>query len=340
MTTAPVAEIAIGQPISCADSMALLTIGGSSTGPQYGYLWTGPDFASTGTFIEPSQPGIYVLEITNALTGCAASDSVLLTLPEPPTGFTADVLATVCPGTATGSISITDAEGGTPPYTYQLDDGNPQASPDFGQLLAGTYVVTVIDDLGCTFADTITVDEGMGVTIELGLDIELEYGDSTQLFPEINIPWSQVDSIVWMPADVLSCTRCPNPFVYGLHNAVVRATIYAGGCVDQDALVLRAELEPEIYIPNVFSPNGDNINDHVTVFTDDKVRRVVYLEIFDRWGNLVFIGRDFPPNIPPLGWDGTFKGKPMNPAVFAYIAQVELINGQTLERKGDITLLR
>jgi len=41
-----------------------------------------------------------------------------------------------------------------------------------------------------------------------------------------------------------------------------------------------------------------------------------------------------------MGWDGTFKEKPMNPAVFAYIASVELINGQTLKKKGDITLLR
>jgi hypothetical protein len=49
---------------------------------------------------------------------------------------------------------------------------------------------------------------------------------------------------------------------------------------------------------------------------------------------------DILPNDPLLGWDGSFKGKDMNPAVFAYIATVELINGTQINRKGDITLLR
>jgi hypothetical protein len=49
---------------------------------------------------------------------------------------------------------------------------------------------------------------------------------------------------------------------------------------------------------------------------------------------------DIAPNDPLLGWDGSFRGKKMNPAVFAYIAKVELINGAIVRRKGDITLLR
>jgi len=123
-------------------------------------------------------------------------------------------------------------------------------------------------------------------------------------------------------------------------NETITATVYAGGCLDQDALSIRVDIDADIFVPNVFSPNGDGINDHVTVFTDKRVKKVVYLEIFDRWGNMVFKANDFAPNDPLKGWDGTFKDKPMNPAVFAYIAQVELINGQTINKKGDITLVR
>jgi hypothetical protein len=53
-----------------------------------------------------------------------------------------------------------------------------------------------------------------------------------------------------------------------------------------------------------------------------------------------FRANDILPNDPTLGWDGTFKNKPMNPAVFAYVASVELINGVQIPIKGDITLLR
>jgi gliding motility-associated-like protein len=100
------------------------------------------------------------------------------------------------------------------------------------------------------------------------------------------------------------------------------------------------DLHPEVYIPNVFSPNGDGKNDWVTVFANDRIKKVVYLEIFDRWGNNVFKATNFLPNDPLLGWDGTFRGLPMNPAVFAYVAVVELVNGDQIPFKGDITLLR
>ena len=121
---------------------------------------------------------------------------------------------------------------------------------------------------------------------------------------------------------------------------MITATAYAGGCKDEDQLNLRVDIDVNVYIPNVFTPNGDGTNDHVTVFADDRVRRVVFLEIFDRWGNMVFRAADFLPNDPILGWDGSFRNNPMNPAVFAYVASVELINGVHLPFKGDITLLR
>jgi len=105
-------------------------------------------------------------------------------------------------------------------------------------------------------------------------------------------------------------------------------------------LTVRVDVDANIYIPNVFSPNGDGENDYVTVFTDHRVRKVVYLEIFDRWGNQVFVNKNFDPNDLSLGWDGRFRGNFMNPAVFAYIARVELINGALIDRKGDITIVR
>jgi hypothetical protein len=64
------------------------------------------------------------------------------------------------------------------------------------------------------------------------------------------------------------------------------------------------------------------------------------LEIFDRWGNQVFVKQHFPPNDPQLGWDGIFKNKLMNPAVFAYQAAVLFSNGEVHHYKGDVTLVR
>jgi gliding motility-associated-like protein len=76
------------------------------------------------------------------------------------------------------------------------------------------------------------------------------------------------------------------------------------------------------------------------VFSNDELAQILELEIFDRWGEKVYRGTYFTVNDPPLGWDGTFKGKEMNPAVFVYVAKVQFHNGTIRIISGDITLLR
>jgi gliding motility-associated-like protein len=257
-----------------------------------------------------------------------------------PQDLMVDINLPICEGDPSGSITVSGVTGGTPAYMYSIDGGTLQTTPTFEDLLAGEYTIAVVDANGCSYNESFTVLDGLLLTIDIGPDIELELGDSITLWADVSLPWSQIDSIVWEPVDILSCTHCTNPELYGLQSDVVIATVFSGGCIALDALTLTVDVDANIYIPNVFSPNDDGINDYVTVFSDHRVRRVVYLEIFDRWGNQVFVNENFYTNIPNLGWDGSFKGKKMNPAVFAYIAKVELINGETLSRKGDITLIR
>jgi gliding motility-associated-like protein len=64
------------------------------------------------------------------------------------------------------------------------------------------------------------------------------------------------------------------------------------------------------------------------------------LQIFDRWGTLVFQNQDFAPNDESLGWDGNFQGQPLNAAVYVYQASVLFSDGETVTFKGDVLLLR
>jgi len=338
----PFAEINIAENITCLDNTALLNVGNSSSGPEYDYEWTGPGVnGATTTSVETTSPGTYTMTVTNASTGCEASDTVSLVLPVPPSDILASIEIPLCAGDMSGSLSVTQIVGGTPVYTYSLDGGAPQDSADFLNLTAGTYSVIVTDGNGCTYEEEFIIPDGQILTIDIGPDLDLVLGDSVILDPLVNLPWSQIDSIVWALGDHLSCTHCINPTYYALvESEIITATVYTSGCLAQDDLLVTVDIDAEFWVPNVFSPNDDGINDHVTVFADERVKRVLYLEIFDRWGNQVFKANNILPNDPLLGWDGTFKEKPMNPAVFAYIASVELINGQTLKKKGDITLLR
>jgi gliding motility-associated-like protein len=337
----PFIEIQLVQQFTCIDSTALLNVGTSAIGPDIHYEWNGPQINGViSTFIEPTLPGMYYLTVVNQATGCSSLDSILLVLPEIPVGVQVDLTIPLCKGDLSGSLLVDTVTGGTPVYMYSIDGLPLQTSTLFDQLMAGNHSLVVVDANGCSYEESFTIPEGEKLTIDIGADLQLELGDSFHLSANVNLPWSQIDSIVWASPLHLSCTYCIDPTLYGLLNEIITATVYAGGCVDSDALSLRVDVDANVYIPNVFSPNNDGINDWVTVFADHRVKKVVYLEIFDRWGNQVFVANNFPPNDPTFGWNGTFKNKPMNPAVFAYVAKVELINGVQIPFKGDITLLR
>ncbi|HEY3387072.1 MAG TPA: gliding motility-associated C-terminal domain-containing protein [Saprospiraceae bacterium] len=341
LSSMPIADIQVSETITCRDSLALLTIGWSTSGPDITYSWSGPGFNGVSTeFIEPSSVGLFTLTVFNTRNGCEAIDTVVIDWPPDLLDLEAIHQVPICEGDASGSISITGVSGGVPEYIYSINGQQGQSSPVFENLTAGVYTIAVTDGNGCTYTESVTINDGATLTIDIGIDIELELGDSITLGAEISLPWSQVDSLVWTPAEILSCSYCLDPVLYGLQSDVITATVYSGGCFAEDMLELRVDIDAEFFIPNVFSPNGDGANDFVTVFSDPRVKRVIRLEIFDRWGNLVFIGSDFLPNVPGLGWNGTFKNQPMNPAVFVYWAEVELINGDVRNRKGDITLLR
>lgn len=100
------------------------------------------------------------------------------------------------------------------------------------------------------------------------------------------------------------------------------------------ALAHNVELGGEVYVPNIFSPNGDGHNDFLFV----RGKGIVELQftIYDRWGEQVFSTTDIN-----VGWDGNSrKGEPLNLAVFVYVVKGKYKNGDEIDQKGNVTLLK
>ncbi len=101
------------------------------------------------------------------------------------------------------------------------------------------------------------------------------------------------------------------------------------------------EIRKDVFIPNVFSPNNDGLNDLFFISSsEDALSNISFLRIFDRWGGLVFETFDFLPNIQEHSWDGTEKGKPLMPGVFVWVVELEYTDGTTELRSGDVTLVK
>lgn len=91
--------------------------------------------------------------------------------------------------------------------------------------------------------------------------------------------------------------------------------------------------QPGLYVPNAFTPNGDARNDVFQVYQAGSSHKQWKMQIFDRWGTLVYETAD-----ATQGWDGRYNGKVLNPGVFVY----QVWNSKDIDDRtvGDVTLLR
>ena len=128
-----------------------------------------------------------------------------------------------------------------------------------------------------------------------------------------------------------------NPVAAPAQTTTYVVIVTDGICTRSDSVTVvvyevRCE-EPDIFVPSGFSPNGDGSNDVLFV----RGINILNLEfkIFDRWGELVFETTD-----QEIGWDGTFKGKLVDPAVFVYYLDAKCIDGQSYFKKGNVSVLR
>ncbi len=232
--------------------------------------------------------------------------------------------------------------GGTGPYTVLIDNRLTLAADSFpltvNAFKSGTYNVRVEDAKGCTTDTMLAVDAARELKVDLGPDVSIPFGDSLTLFAQPTFP---VDSFVWSPTDFLKTPFSLQTDVRPPQTIRYKITVRDDtGCQATDEVVIKVLRNPRIFVPNTFNPESDTENGTLTVYGGAEVRQIPAFRIYDRWGNCVFERFDFQPNDPSLGWDGRWRGKKVNPAVFVYLLEVEYFDGTKETLKGDVTVLR
>lgn len=98
--------------------------------------------------------------------------------------------------------------------------------------------------------------------------------------------------------------------------------------------------EPQIYIPNVISPDNDGFNDYFTAFGNESVDYISSMTIFNRWGNKIFEVTDISINEETQGWDGRYGVKDEGINVYTYHIQIIDTFGQTIDKAGTVQILK
>ena len=330
--------------LDCNSNWAEISIELNGNLPEYTFHWT----ASNGGLIlsgenEPAAQiegaGLYYIEVNHIENHCTTIDSINILQALPPEFTSIEMDSITCAGESDGSLTINAIQNGTEPYQI-LVNGNP-SSGSITNLGPGDYFVSVIDAKGCTTDTSFTFIEGPEISISLAPIIELTFGEFGSIEAIVNIDSSKLDLIQWTPSDHLTCDTCLSTLVQGLLSETYSIYVTtADGCDAEAFIQVLVEQDINITVPNVFTPNHDGLNEGFTIYSDDKVQSVLSMHVFDRWGENVFYQENFAPNDPSLGWDGTFRGKALNPAVYVYMFQVLMVDGSTRLISGDITLVR
>lgn len=317
----PPPEVPIPDTVCNGESISL-TVSGS----PYNYRWydaaTGGMLLGTGPTLEiPSVTGdivVYVEAWREDVDGCVSPRvpvEVLLSR-EPVTTIMIDTF--VCAG-----------------EPILLPWGE-EVLPENGEIFSQSWNYA---ESGCdSLHMVVTVKYLESESLSLPDEITIFLGDSVRLEPTFGfIP----DAVLWTPSEGLSCDRCPEPWAKPSQPTDYQLTAWSPeGCQVEAVVHIDINRNLRIFIPNVFTPNGDAINDLFTVYAGGQVLLVQQLIIFDRWGGSIWQASGFPPN-GVTGWDGmSSRGEVVPPGVYVYFCELELIDGTTEVFSGDVTLVR
>jgi gliding motility-associated-like protein len=328
---------AAGAPVISLDNQINATCFSSSDGSAtvsatggaapYSYLWS-PGGGTNPTASNLSA-GSYTVTVTDN-AGCASTQSV--TIVSPSQLISGSVVTNVNCSAATGGQIATSASGGSGNYSYAWSPGNETASALL-DLEVGAYTLLITDANGCSITENYTIGaNGSLPIVATPSSAFIAQGQSVQLNA------TGGNDYTWSPSATLSCSDCANP------NATpIESTIYTVvgtseyGCTGSYQVLINVELDcGEIFVPTAFSPNSDNLNDRLVVCgLDNGCVKELKFEVYDRWGQRVFETED-----PQNHWDGSYKGRELNTAVFVFKLYVLKWNNEIIESSGNISLTR
>lgn len=265
-------------------------------------------------------------------TGCTDTTTGLTIIDNLPNA-SAGPNSVICLG---DSIQLFASGGTTFSWTPRQNIMNPDsANPVVFPAANTTYIANVTNGV-CPY-DTAEV-EIIVMPLPVVQTIDDTYiirGETIQLVTTAD----RYNTVLWTPADSLSCVNCLSPYARPYIKTTYRVTVMDEfGCTSYDEVTIDADVEckeDQVYIANAFTPNGDGINDELKLHLHG-IEKVKYYRTYDRWGKLMFETDDMN-----MGWDGkNSNGEQLSSGVYVYVVEAVCFYGKTIVKTGNVTLIK
>lgn len=307
----------------CPNDSVLLR---GSGGLSYRWKSTSPviNTSNQSLWVKIEQRSVFYLTAIDG-NGCRSTDEVNVSVFIPPT-VRAWPDTVICEGEG---VNLYASGGGN----YQWGSAPPVSSRNSEKVRAkpsktSRYTVTVTSADGCS--DTASVLVVVAKKAIAAFHLPSEISDYQGLYTLQNNS-SGASIYQWLLWDSLRSSET-NPQITFPKDGQYFITLIAlndSGCHDTVTLATRFQLKPPFLIPNVFSPNGDGINDLFQIIDLQPESR---LHILNRWGVPVFESTDYQND-----WDGTSKGKELSNGVYFYVLTSP---SDGVKKSGTVTLVR
>ena len=296
----------------------------------FDYTWNGfPQY--TGPLLEFLAPGTYEVSVTDSI-GCEVQAQFTVLQLAPVSSFTANP---ACLGNAVQFSFITTSDATN--WAWDFGDGmqSDEASPAHTYTTAGTHSVTLVLSGGCA-DDTLTAAATVHPlpVAAFTYSPEIPTTGRTVTFTYTGTP---VSSYLWNLGEGATSTAEDPTMQYALEG---EQTVYltvtdTNGCVDVTQQTFEVLINPTLFFPNSFVPEGVNQTWRGDGIGIESVEVVIYT----RTGILMWECNS-PEQCLATGWDGTYEGQPVPQGAFAYRARAKFYNNMEWDYVGTLTLIR
>lgn len=330
----PIADFSIKN--SCQQSTVLLDSSYTNFGTINSWYWTLGN-GTVSTMQNPTTtyltPGPKTVSLAVKSTEGCISDTTYKSLTVDPQPFPLMSFVDACKNTIVDFTATDTTVNSGLSWYWNFGDGS-AASGNPTQYIysgAGIYNVSLysVTKNGCISNSIQKVINIYGTNANAGSDI-----NAAELQP-VQLRASGGISYQWSPPFGLNNPNIPDPIAILSKDQTYYLTAFTPqGCSSVDTLTIKVYKGPELYVPNAFSPNNDDLNDIFKVIAVGIIE-FKYLRVYNRWGQQVFSTSDFKS-----GWDGTFNGKKQPPDVYVWVTSARDFKGNLISRKGLVMLVR
>lgn len=299
-------------------------------------VWSDGSGANIGEGLSITVMGMSTMDFTVTVTdknGCTASDVVNVEVYI--FDLSVDVPEIACVGEEV-TVTLTNNSPGDN-FTY---DWEPNGNIAQGE---GTTTVIISANETTDFSVNVTNNtNGCDSTINFTLNISV-INKTLSADPPNPYQCKEVTISVDGAADNCTYLWDTGETTSSILDTILQNTTYTvtitdeNGCTDVQSISVPVILpncdESDVFLPNAFTPNGDNINDIFIVRSN--FVKTMELVVFNRWGEEIFKTIDVN-----TGWDGTYKGEKLAPDVYAYCLLATCSNGENYKKLGNVTLLK